>query len=628
MAGAAAEAYLRVLADTFRLPGFRPQQLKAITSILGGTDTLVIFPTGAGKSLIYQFAAVFARKLGIVVTPLLALMDDQVSKMRLLGISAFTISSSDSMNSQVQAFTRLTTDPKSITLLYITPETVAKSKFQEVLRSLYANDVLGFFAIDESHVLTDWGNSFRKSYRNLGTLRGLCPSTPILALTATATLSTAEDILSCLQMREEHNVIVQSFNRKNIYYSVWYRQKGEQRVTYLLSYLRRFLAEQTRRAAREEESTEQSTAMLGSSGPRSDGQGFGVIVYCQRKSETEALAATLQQEGFPARYFHAGLDPEIKRSLLHEWINDKEHVQIVVSTIAFGMGIDRSNVRLVVHYNVPKSTEAFYQESGRAGRDGKPSTSLVLVDMEDVLDTKGKVSRDSDTHEKQSFMYFLFFCFVRSCRRKMLLDYFNSGVETKGKQSHGTPRSTLGGSALQGGSRCCDVCDGTVQILNDQFKSYQSQFVNSVESNLRGTRRKPLISLAADHSRDDGKPPPKDPEDKEKFTAIINNPIGLSTDPDDDNLVTEPQVKEAGERCKYCVRLKNIIRKKLIHISAETLEEEFAELERIISRAADNNAEQVNSCFKSLCQAVKAEPYSYVSKGFVHSKIAMFFSLL
>lgn len=230
--------YHEVLHTVFGLTQFRDQQLEAITSIAEGNDTLVIFPTGAGKSLIYQLASVYSRKTAVVISPLISLMDDQVTKLRSLGITAFTVNSSTSMNTRVQAFDRMRTNPASISLLYVTPETFRLDEFVRLLKAMVTNGMVGFIAVDECHVLTDWGNTFRSSYRGLSSLRVNFPEVPIIALTATATKYTATDIVSCLQLSSSFKLFIRSFDRKNLYYRVMYVGANSSKIALLLDYLK------------------------------------------------------------------------------------------------------------------------------------------------------------------------------------------------------------------------------------------------------------------------------------------------------------------------------------------------------------------------------------------------------
>ncbi|HOO08824.1 MAG TPA: ATP-dependent DNA helicase RecQ, partial [Cyclobacteriaceae bacterium] len=329
------------LKELFGYSTFRGNQEVVIKNILEGKNTFVIMPTGAGKSLCYQLPAMIKDGLAIVISPLIALMKNQVDQLNTYGINARFLNSTLS-KSEV---TRLKRDciNGDVKLLYVAPESLNKEEYIEFL----AKANVSFVAIDEAHCISEWGHDFRPEYRKIKTMIAQLGNMPVIALTATATPKVQIDIQKNLQM-EDADIFVSSFNRKNLYYEV--RPKKETKKQLI-----RFLK---------------------------DNKGKSGIIYCLSRKKVEEIAQLLNVNGFSAAPYHAGLDPDVRVKNQDDFLN--EEIDIVVATIAFGMGIDKPDVRFVIHYDVPKSLEGYYQETGRAGRDGLEGLCLMFYSHNDL----------------------------------------------------------------------------------------------------------------------------------------------------------------------------------------------------------------------------------------------------
>lgn len=380
-----AGAPLDLLKSHFGYAQFRPLQAEIISHTLAGGDSLALMPTGGGKSLCYQLPALLFPGLTLVVSPLIALMKDQVDALNANGIAARFINSSlplaeiDRVQDQ--------TARGQVKILYVAPERLALPGF----RSFLEQRDLSLIAIDEAHCISEWGHEFRPDYRNLRTLRQDFPQTPVIALTATATERVRDDIISQLDL-QRGRVFLSSFNRANLSYAV--QPKGNSWGT-LLSLL--------------QEQRQQSS-----------------IIYCFSRRETEELAEDLNARGLSARPYHAGLNPEVRRRTQEDFIRDR--VPIIVATIAFGMGIDKPDIRLVVHYSLPKSLESYYQETGRAGRDGLPSRCVLFYSHADKAKQDFFINQMTDSAEqrqaRQKLAQMVEFAQLPACRRRYILEYF------------------------------------------------------------------------------------------------------------------------------------------------------------------------------------------------------------
>ena len=378
-------AALKFLKSHFGYDAFLPHQEEVVASVLAERDTLVVMPTGSGKSLCYQLPALCFDGVTLVISPLIALMKDQVDGLNANGIAAGFINSSLPQAERDQVG-REARDGR-LKLLYIAPERLALSGFRRFLGSLN----ISLIAIDEAHCISEWGHDFRPEYRNLHSLRQQFPDVPVMALTATATDRVREDIVGQLQLRGAEAFLA-SFNRGNLIYRVVPKNTA---FSDLVALLREHLGE-------------------------------AAIIYCCRRKDTERLAEDLKANGLNALPYHAGLDPATRQETQERFIRDD--VPIIVATIAFGMGIDKPDVRLVVHHDLPKSVEGYYQETGRAGRDGLPAECVLFYSYgdrrkhaffsDDIEDPE--LRRTAELKLEQVVEY----CEVQTCRRRHLLEYF------------------------------------------------------------------------------------------------------------------------------------------------------------------------------------------------------------
>jgi ATP-dependent DNA helicase RecQ len=372
------------LKEIFGYGNFRGNQEIVIKNILGGRNTFVIMPTGAGKSLCYQLPAMVKDGLAIVISPLIALMKNQVDQLNAYGINARFLNSTLSKGE----ITRLKKDcvTGSVKLLYVAPESLNKEENIEFLQKVKVS----FVAIDEAHCISEWGHDFRPEYRKIKTMIAQLGNMNVIALTATATPKVQLDIQKNLQM-EEADVFISSFNRKNLFYEV--RPKKETKKQLI-----RFLK---------------------------DHKGKSGIIYCLSRKKVEEIAQLINVNGFKAAPYHAGLDPDVRMKNQDDFLN--EEVDIIVATIAFGMGIDKPDVRFVVHYDVPKSLEGYYQETGRGGRDGLEGHCLMFYSHND-LNKLEKFNKDKAVQERENARVLLqemeFYAESPVCRRKQLLHYF------------------------------------------------------------------------------------------------------------------------------------------------------------------------------------------------------------
>ena len=377
----------RILKDVFGYDKFRGRQAAIIERVATGGDALVLMPTGGGKSLCFQVPALLRQGLAVVVSPLIALMDDQVATLDELGVAAVALNSTLSADDQRLIAERIRRG--EIKLLYVAPERLVQPRMLAFLQNLQ----IALFAIDEAHCVSQWGHDFRPEYLQLGQLAELFPGVPRIALTATADMRTREEIVQRLHL-ENAERFLSSFDRPNIFYRILPKDQPRKQLL-------AFLAQR---------------------------KGDAGIVYCMSRKKVEEVAAYLSEQGFPALPYHAGLPNELRAFNQKRFLN--EEGLIMVATIAFGMGIDKPNVRFVAHLDLPKSLEAYYQETGRAGRDGLPAEAWMAYGLQDVIFLKQMLSNsEGDERHKRLEQHkldaMLALCEQVTCRRQALLAYFD-----------------------------------------------------------------------------------------------------------------------------------------------------------------------------------------------------------
>lgn len=378
---------LKILKSVFGYDEFRPQQWEIINSILNNKDALVLMPTGGGKSLCFQIPALLNEGLTIVVSPLIALMKDQVEGLKGNGVKADYFNSSQTDEEHKRVIGCL--ESGETKLLYVSPEKLISDAFYPFLQTLN----ISLVAVDEAHCISSWGHDFRPEYAQLGRLRDRFKGVPFIALTATADKLTKKDIITQLQLKNP-GVFISSFDRPNLSLTVL---PGKKKFDVILNFVNQ---------------------RKGESG----------IIYCLSRKATESLAAKLKAQGFLAAAYHAGLQNQERQKTQEDFINDE--VKIVCATVAFGMGIDKSNVRFVIHHNLPKNIESYYQEIGRAGRDGLPSDTVLFYSYADVIQLKQFVEQSGQKEFQEAKLKRMQdFTEARICRRKVLLAYFGEVLE-------------------------------------------------------------------------------------------------------------------------------------------------------------------------------------------------------
>ena len=430
----------QILQQVFGFSAFRQPQDKIIRTLTAGNDALVLMPTGGGKSLCYQIPALARDGCGIVISPLIALMQDQVDAMRLLGVEAAFLNSTQSAD-EVRAIEQQLIEGV-LDLLYIAPERLTQARTLHLLKEAE----LALFAIDEAHCVSQWGHDFRADYLQLSLLPEIFPAVPRIALTATADARTQEEIVSRLQLDDAEKFIA-GFDRPNIRYRIGVKHNARQQ---LLKFL------------------------------KSEHQGDSGIIYCLSRNKTEDIAAWLSEQGFNAYPYHAGLSAELRSA--HQSLFLRNEAVIIVATIAFGMGIDKPDVRFVAHLDLPRTLESYYQETGRAGRDGEPATAWMIYGLQDVIKLRQMMANsEGSEHYKRAEQHrlnaMLGLCEITTCRRQALLSYFGEHQN----QACGNCDTCLDPPETWDGS------EAARKALSAAFRTEQRFGVNHLIEVLRGT---------------------------------------------------------------------------------------------------------------------------------------------
>jgi len=428
-----------VLKDVFGYDAFRGVQAAVIHGLIAGKDAAVIMPTGAGKSLCYQIPALIRPGVGIVISPLIALMNDQMAAARSVGIEAAALNSAMSFDEVLAAERAL--EAGALDLLFVAPERANLQAFHALIQRCQ----VALIAIDEAHCVSQWGHDFRPDYRQLGPLLNLLEGVPKVALTATADSRTQVDIAQQLSIAQDR-LFVSGFDRPNITYEVGLKKKP-------MDQLRAFLKRQP--------------------------EGACGIVYCQTRNRVDVVAGSLAADGYNVLPYHAGLDNAQRARNQARFL--REDGIIMVATVAFGMGINKPNVRFVVHYGLPQSIEAYYQETGRAGRDGEPAVAWMMYDGSDVVRRRyGANSAQSDIQkeaELRSLNALLGYCDTVDCRREPLLSYF--GERYKG------PCNTCDNCVHS--PEQIDVTEDMQKLLSAAYRTGQRYGIHYIADILRGT---------------------------------------------------------------------------------------------------------------------------------------------
>lgn len=422
------------LRRVFGKESFRPLQREVITAALEGRDVFLQAATSFGKSLCFQLPAVVDFGITIVVSPLLALMNNQISALRSAGVQVATINSQTSLAVKNAILDDLKSGHPLIRLLYVTPEYCALDYFRKLLRTVHEQRELARIAVDEAHCISEWGHDFRPSFKELHFFKREFPDVPMICCTATATSRVRDDVINTLALnRMKLKCFTMTTSRPNLHYEIRFKCDEEDHYDDFLQWLRAAYARRANNTARSLELSQRNERVNNVPG----------IIYTLYRKDTESLASRLQADGIGAKPYHAGLTIEQKDDHLHGWVMNKEGYDVIVATTAFGMGIDKENVRFVVHWQIPKSFEGFYQEAGRAGRDGKASICILYYSREDRDRAAQFMGREREKNRTgladqaminrgKSLQALIAFCEnVGACRHKLIANYFGDASAVK-----------------------------------------------------------------------------------------------------------------------------------------------------------------------------------------------------
>ena len=404
-------------------------QREVVTAALDGHDVFLQAATGFGKSLCFQLPAVVDFGITIVISPLLALMNNQMAGLRAANIKVDTINSTTSPAAKRAILEDLKSGHPHIRLLYVTPEYCQLDHFRNNLKTVYQQKELARIAVDEAHCISEWGHDFRPSFKELSWFKQEFPDIPMICCTATAPKTVRDDVINTLGLDQSKlKSFAMTTSRPNLHYEIRFTNEDEDRYDNFLAWIRNSHERRTKNPARSQELAARKERATNVSG----------IIYTWYRKDTEELASRLQQDGIGAKPYHAGLTIEQKEDHLDGWVKNKEGYDVIVATTAFGMGIDKENVRFVVHWQLPKSFEGFYQEAGRAGRDGKASICMLYYSREDrerlksmmtremeKQRGKGQLAMNAQGNRSKSVIALVKFCeSVTICRHKMISEYF------------------------------------------------------------------------------------------------------------------------------------------------------------------------------------------------------------
>ncbi len=464
---------LKILKKYYGYDHFRPYQEEIIEKIISGKDCLILMPTGGGKSICFQIPALMLDGTAIVISPLISLMKDQVDALKSSGISAAFLNSSQSFQEQQSILKAC--EQNQIKLLYISPEKLLTDV--DIILNTFK---ISLIAIDEAHCISSWGHDFRPEYTKMGFLRNRLNNIPFVALTATADKLTRRDIIKQLHLKDAQ-VFISSFDRKNLSLDVRIGVKPKEKLKEIAS----FIKERKNQCG---------------------------IIYCLSRKKCEEAYQKLAEEGISVAYYHAGMNNDLRSKVQDRFIND--NVQVVCATIAFGMGIDKSNVRWVIHYNLPKNMEGYYQEIGRAGRDGLPSETILYYNYADImLLNKFAVDGAMADVNLEKLKRIQHYAEADSCRRKILLNYFSENLE----ENCGN----------------CDVCKNprkhfnattiVQKALSAVMRTSEKEGASIIIDILRGSRRQEIVDLGYDKLKTHGAGAEINPGDWQRYLMQMLN---------------------------------------------------------------------------------------------------------